>query len=210
MLLQVAYVRADKEVKALERFEQDGGAFAIALPGAEGRALRAKSMDTAHIKRLKEQRLQLRVKLLLPVEPAENSPQYQAALRCLAEEEVMHVQGLIEKEVSGIAALRTERVAAGAACKQSRSVDKRLQRRRRRVRQHLAVLAAWRKEPAAHDSEIMQMLPQTWAEDAVLEVFKGVFPWRLNNSTHPALAHLAVQYRDALTEVSDTSEADGG
>jgi hypothetical protein len=199
--LQVQYVYVDLNLETLDQLQQHAGAFAVALPGAEGRALRAKAADRDKQKQLQERLVDLAMQLNLDERLDSNAVEYRAALGRLATQEVLKIQGLVEDTASSLAAAQAEHMTAGAAGKDTRSIAKRIKRHRTSVQQFLAQLTAWRVDRAADLSSMVQGLPTHWSKEAVEQICSGVFPWRDGDGNHPALGRLAAQYRDALAEV---------
>ncbi len=62
-LLQMAYVRAMMELEVLLQIQKHGGAYALALPGRDGRALHARVHDSKRVADLTQQLAKLQVKL---------------------------------------------------------------------------------------------------------------------------------------------------
>jgi hypothetical protein len=204
--VQERYVYVTLNLRTLEQLQQHAGAFAVSLKGAEGRALRAKAADRSKQQQLQRRLTDLATQLNLTGRLDSNDEAYKAALGRVATQEVQRIQGLIEDTVSSLAAADAERRAAGAACKATQSIDKRMKKLRKAVQQYLTELKAWRLDPAAGYSSLVQGLPEQWTEQGVEEVCCGMYPWRGgddNPDNNPALRRLGAQYRDALAEVGD-------
>jgi hypothetical protein len=168
--LQVQYVFVDLNLHTLKQLQKHAGAFAVALPGAEGRALRAKAADRRKQAQLQARLVDLAAQLNLDGPLSSSTNDYKAALGRLAAQEVLRIQGLVEDTVSSLAAAQAEHVAAGAACKETRSIDKRIKRHRTAVQQYLAELSAWRVDAAASLSSMVQGLPPHWSKDAIEQI----------------------------------------
>ena len=202
------YVRLDQELMVMEHVRANGGAFAVAIPGAEGRAIHARGQDRKRQEKVTDLKLGLMVKLNLtgPMDPS--SQRYQQAMARLRDQELVRLEGLIEKEVSGLVALRLERSSWGAASRNTRSLNKRCQRRRKRIRELVNLLQSWcAAELPPLGSGVVSSLPASWSEEQIQQLFQGHYPWRAEGITGggaaAALPHLAERYRDALAEVRE-------
>jgi len=206
--LEVAYVRLHQELDVLQHVKNHGGAFAVALPGAEGRALHAKGQDQSRQDKIKDRLIKVMVSLNLaaPLDP--EGARYQSAMARLRDEEVLRVQGLVEREVSGLVAIRLERSSLGVASRNTRSLQKRAQRRRKRIRELINLLQTWQDAGLPQqDSPVIAQLPEQWTEEQIQKLFRGTYPWRGDcGEGAAALPHLAEQYRDACAEGARSQE----
>lgn len=182
----------------MQRVKQDSSAFAVALPGAQGSALQARSNDERRNDRLSTRMSKLLSKLKLPFPVDDSTDEYKAALSSLRDAEVVQAQQQIEAEVSALAALRLDRTRSGSASKVTRSLIKRAERRRNRVRGLVATISRWQQAENISSSVIVERLP-AWSEGDIKQLFTGVYPWRATGGG--VLAVLAEQYRDACAEV---------
>lgn len=139
------------------------------------------------------------------VVPSEDSAQFKRAHALLRLTEVTRLQAALERAVGEYAVLRGERRAAGAAGKDSRSLQRKRKARSKRVRSILAELGVWRQVPglpSVDGDEVVMCLPLAgWEDDAMQGLYEGQFPWREGDGG-VALAVLAEKYRDAKAEVS--------
>lgn len=193
------------ELRALQRLAVDGGAFALALPGADGRALHARGQDGKRVDKITSRMAAILVKLVRdqPLDP--KGDEYKTALGLLRDQEVKALEKQIEVQAAGLAALRLERQQAGAASSATRSITKRAAGRRKRIRQLLAVMKTWQQSVDMPPSPVMQCLPAQWKEE-VVGLMKGSFPWRAGyGEKELLLGMLAERYRDACAEVSQGS-----
>lgn len=205
--LLVEYVRADKQRIALMQLQQNATALSVALPGNEGRALHARGQDNTRREKLAKKLGELMTKLQLaePLQPG--SPDYQAGLAALRDEELQSLQAEIEKHVSALAVIKHERLQQGAASSITRSQRKSLQNRRKRVRQLVAVMHSW-QQLQAPSSSVVQQLPREWTDTEVAKLFQGEYPWRqaAAGAPGPVAAVLAERFRDVCAEEARTIE----
>lgn len=203
MYVQVEYVRADKQRTVLMQLQQNATALSVALPGNEGRTLHARGQDNVRREKLARKLGALMTKLQLadPLQPA--SPDYQAGLAALRDEELQSLQSEVERHISALAVIKHERQQQGAASSITRSQRKSMQTRRKRVRQLVAVMHSWQVLQAP-SSSVVQQLPPQWTEAEVAKLFKGEYPWRqaaAAGANGPVAAVLAERFRDACAEV---------
>jgi multidrug efflux pump subunit AcrA (membrane-fusion protein) len=196
---QVDLVRAHQEYKAVQHVKQQSSAFAVALPGAQGSALQARSNDAKRNERLVTRISKLLMKLQMQPPIDNSTAEYKAALSSLRDAEVMQAQQQIEAEVSALAALRLDRQRLEFASKITRSLTKRATRRRNRVRGLVAVISRWQQATNIPSSSVMGRLPAAWSEADIKQLFTGSYPWQATGGG--VLSVLAEQYRDACAEV---------
>jgi hypothetical protein len=136
--------------------------------------------------------------------PGEDSAKLKHAHALLRLAEVTRLQAALERAVGEYAVLRGARRAAGAAGKDSRSLQRKRKARSKKVRNILAELGVWRQVPdlpqVAGDHVVMCLPQAGWEDDAMQRLYEGVFPWR-EGEGGVALAVLAEKYRDAKAEV---------
>jgi hypothetical protein len=120
----------------------------------------------------------------------------------LRDEELSRLQAEIEGQVSALAALDLERPRLGAASKVTRAHSNSMKRRRKRIREFVAVMQTWQQTDAP-SSPLVQQLPQVWSEAVIKQLYAGVYPWRQGVAAEKsaALDALAKQFRDACAEV---------
>jgi hypothetical protein len=196
---QVDLVRADQEYKAVQQVRQQSSAFAVALPGAQGSALQARSNDAKRNQRLAMRISKLLMQLQMQPPIDDSTEEYKAALSSLRDAEVMQVQQQIEAEVSALAALRLNRRRLGFANKITRALTKSATRRRNRVQGLVAVISRWQQAQNIPSSSVMGQLPAAWSEADIKKLFTGTYPWQATGGG--VLSVLAEQYRDACAEV---------
>jgi hypothetical protein len=195
-LLQAEYVRCTEEVDVLATVRDRRKAFAVALPGAEGRALQARGQDSK-----RSEQLQLRMVSLLqqlgkdePLDPA--GEEYKTGLAALRDQQLQGLQTQVEREVAAIAVSQQRGVASTQAQK------RRAAARRKKVRQLVAAMQTW-QQTDLESTEVVQQLPATWGDDELAGLFEGKFPWRQSAGANQAGVSLllAEQFRDACAEV---------
>jgi hypothetical protein len=152
--------------KLLVGVRQEAAALSVAMPNREGRALHARSQDAGLINKLQLKLGQLMAVLGVTEPPAEDSPEYLAALSTLRDEELSRLQAEIEGQVSALAALDLERPRLGAASKVTRAHSNSMKRRRKRIREFVAVMQTWQQTDAP-SSPLVQQLPQVWSEAVI-------------------------------------------
>ena len=198
-MLQVEYVRCCQEEGILVTLQQEGSALAVALPGAEGRALQSRSQDAERISKLQRRMAQLLVQLGRTALLQRDSAEYRAAHADLRDQELRRLQQAIEREAADLATIRQERRQTGEASSLTRSQERRAKARRKRIRQYVDTLIAWQRAdlPA---SAVTQHLPSAWTEAIIKLLFQGQFPWQQAGAAGvPAV--LVQQFRDACAEV---------
>jgi multidrug efflux pump subunit AcrA (membrane-fusion protein) len=197
-MLQVQLVRAHQELKAVQQLKLDSGAFAVALPGAQGRALQARSNDAKRNDRLIKRVSALMVQLQLEFPLDTSTEQYTTALKLLRDQEVQRLQQQVEAEVSALAGLKLDRQQLGSASKLTRLLTQRAARKSNRVRELVTTMRSWQQAANIPRSSVVDQLP-TWSENDIKQLFKGEFPWRTTGGG--VLTALAERYRDACAEV---------
>lgn len=178
------------------------------LPGADA-MLRARIHDDVYLAKLDSKCTTLLLQLGESVVPGEDSTQLKRAHALLRLTEVTRLQAALERAVGEYAVLRGERRAAGAAGKDSKSLQRKRKARSKKVRGILAELGVWRQVPglpSVDGDEVVMCLPLAgWEDDAVQGLYEGRFPWREGDGG-VALAVLAEKYRDAKAELDRTNE----
>ena len=98
------------ELQALERVRADGGGYALALPGKDGRALHARSQDKQHRAQLvgRIAKLQALLKLAAPMQRVDPEG-FKHAQQLLTRWEVEKLHSRVEEQVSALQVLRLER-----------------------------------------------------------------------------------------------------
>jgi hypothetical protein len=176
-------------------------AFAVALPGAEGRVLQGPGQDSK-----RSQHLQLRMVALLqqlgkdePLDP--EGEEYRTGLAVLRDQQLQGLQTQVEREVAALAVMQQR----GAVSTQSHK--RRAQGRRKKVKQLIAAMQTWQQTDVA-SSEAVQQLPAIWGDAEYDGLFAGKFPWRQAGGANEAGVSLllAEQFRDACAEVGTQSQ----
>lgn len=148
------------------------------------------------------------MELQLEGPPDDDSAEYRRGHALLRLSEVKKLQACAERIVGEMEAIRNERRAAGAAGGMSRSQRSRRTRRRNRLRAMLSDLLLWRQVelPRVEGDEVVMCLPADgWTDEAVEQLVKGDFCWRVGAGGalgELTLKVLAEKYRDAAAEVS--------
>lgn len=201
--MQMEYVRAKEQLRALTSLRDNRSSFAVALPGGESRQLQARAQDSKLEHKLLRRVAALQYKLGWEEPPGPGSSEYKQGLVALRDEQLRKAQKDIERDVAVLGTILQERRHLGEASRLTRSQHNRAARRRKRIRQLVDSMKAWQQLdlPASPTS---QLLPAQWTEEGILDIFKGTFPWKCGLDTDvPAL--LAEQFRDACAEVSNTA-----
>lgn len=181
----------------------------VSLPGADAQ-LSAKVHDHAYLGRLASQAAALGRKAgFNDVDPAEllNTHKFKQAHAWLRLAEVKKLQACVERNVGELQALQEQRKGAGSSSKTSRSLLKRSESRRKRIRSLLADLHAWTQVqglPEVEGDGIITAMPAAWDDASMGNLLKGEFPWRGGGAATPQQLALMVQaekYRDATAEV---------
>jgi hypothetical protein len=161
-LLQAEYVRCSEEVDVLATVRDRRKAFAVALPGAEGRALQARGQDSK-----RSEQLQLRMVSLLqqlgkdePLDPV--GEEYRAGLAALRDQQLQGLQTQVEREVAALAVLQQRGTASTQAQK------RRAAARRKKVRQLVAAMQTWQQSDLVSTATVQQ-LPAAWGDDLVIQ-----------------------------------------
>lgn len=197
--MQMEYVRAQEQLRALTSLRNNRSSLAVALPGSESRPLQARASDSKLEHKLLRRVAGLQLQLDWDTPHGPGSSYYQQGLAALRDEHLRKAQKDIERDVAVLGSILQERQQLGAASRRTRNQHNRATRRRKRIRQLVDSMAAWQQLdlPASPAS---QLLPARWTEQITLEIFKGSFPWRQGESGGvPSL--LAEQFRDACAEV---------
>jgi hypothetical protein len=93
MLVQISYMAILLELEVISQLQSGGSAFAIALPGPQGRALHAKGIDRKRKLLLELRKVRLETELEVPLDGwATDSPEYKAAMKLLADSEILRLQ----------------------------------------------------------------------------------------------------------------------
>lgn len=198
--LQMEYVRAKEQLRALRSLRDNRSSLAVALPGSESRPLQARAQDSKLEVKLLRRVAALQYELDWAEQHEADSDQYQQGLAALRDEHLRKAQKDIERDVAALGNILQERRQMGEASRLTKNQHNRAARRRKRIRQLIDSMAAW-QQLDLRPSPISQLLPVQWTEQVVLGIFKGTFPWKQGAVVGvPAL--LAEQFRDACAEVS--------
>lgn len=93
MLTQISYMAILLELDVIFQLRSGGSAFAIALPGTQGRALHAKGVDRKRERLLELRKVRLETELDVPLEGwSKDSAEYKAAMKLLADSEILRLQ----------------------------------------------------------------------------------------------------------------------
>lgn len=199
MCLQVEYVRCTEQLRALKSLHDHRSSLAVALSGAESRALQSKAQDARLMEKLCSRVASLMCDLGFDAPISQDSSQYQRGLAALRDEQLRRAQADIERDVALLGNILQERQQSGAASSLTRSQQNRAKRKRKRIRQLVDSMAAWQQMDLP-ESSTLQQLPARWTESVIKGLFKGTFPWKqLPDSDVPAV--LAEQFREACAEV---------
>lgn len=199
LCLQLEYVRSSEQLRALKSLQDNRSSLAVALPGAESRALQARAQDARLMEKLCSRVASLMFDLGFDELIAQDSSQYQQGLAALRDEQLRKAQVDIERDVDLLGNILQVRQQSGAASSLTRSQQNRAKRKRKRIRQLVDSMAAWQQLPLPESSTLRQ-LPARWTESVIKDLFKGIFPWKqLPDSDVPAV--LAEQFREACAEV---------
>lgn len=91
--IQISYMAILLELEVIAQLRSGGSAFAIALPGAQGLALHAKGSNKKREGLLRQRKVRLETELGVPLLGwSKESAEYKAALRQLAEHEILRLQ----------------------------------------------------------------------------------------------------------------------
>jgi hypothetical protein len=204
-------VRATMELQALERVRADGGGYALALPGKDGRALHARSQDKQHRAQLvgRIAKLQALLKLAAPMQRVDPEG-FKHAQQLLTRWEVEKLHSRVEEQVSALQVLRLEREQGlHGSGRNAAGLHKAAKRRRKNVMEMLAVIMTW--DRTAFDAVVPEELRSS--KEAVLEVvaqqvYRGEYPWASGGASggQAALGSLARKYRDAGAEAARCRE----
>lgn len=202
------YVRCSEELRALQALKQNSSSLAVALPGAESRALQSRAQDGKLMDKLVRRLAKLQVDLEFdaPLAPADS--QYKQGLSALRDQQVRKIQRDIERDVALLGNIMQERQQSGAASNLTRSQQNRAKRKRKRIRQLIDSIATWQQVDLP-SSTVTQQLPARWSEQVVSALLKGTFPWR-QSSSGDVPAVLAEQFREACAEVRREARCDRG
>ena len=205
LLMQMAYVRAMMEVEVLLQIQKHGGAYALALPGRDGRALHARVQDSKRVADLRRQLAKLQVKLGLKAPmPTADPDMYKSAQDMLKETELGKLQRGIEEQVSALQVLRLERAhGLSASARNTANLNKAAKRRRKNVVEMLAVMLTW--DEGVFDVVPSQQQRRARTRDEMLaavaeKVYRAEYPWADGGGAaagKAALPTLASRYRDA-------------
>lgn len=192
-------MRCTEQLRALKSLQDHRSSLAVALPGAESRALQSRAQDARLVQKLCSRVAALMCDLDFDEPIAQDSSQYQQGLAALRDEQLRKAQADIERDVALLGNILQERQQSGSASSLTRSQQNRAKRKRKRIRQLVDSMAAWQQLDLP-DSSTVQQLPTSWTEQVVKNLFKGVFPWkRLPDSDVPAV--MAERFREACAEV---------
>lgn len=204
--VQMDYVRCSEELRALQALKANSSSFAVALPGAESRALQSRALNDQLTVKLVQQMAKLEVELGEALAPGDSK--YKQGLAALRDQQVRKAQRDIERDAAALGSIMQERQQSGAASRLTRSQQNRAKNKRKRIRQLVNSIAAWQQ----HDlpsSPVTQQLPASWSDQVVSSLFKGTFPWKQGLSGNvPAV--LVEQFREACAEVRRGYVVGGG
>ena len=194
------YVRCSEELRALQALKKNSSSFAVALPGAESRALQSRAQDDVLVEKLLRRLAQLQVNLEYDAPLAPDNILYKQGLAAVRDQQVRKIQRDIERDVALLGNILQQRQQSGAASSLTRSQQNRAKHKRKRIRQQLNSIATWQQLDLP-SSTVTQQLPGQWSEQMVSDLLKGTFPWR-QSATGDVPAVLAEQFREACAEVS--------
>jgi hypothetical protein len=214
LLMQMAYVRAMMELEVLLQIQKHGGAYALALPGRDGRALHARVQDSKRVADLRRQLAKLQVKLGLKAPmPTADPDMYKSAQDMLKETELGKLQRSIEEQVSALQVLRLERAQGlSASARNTANLNKAAKRRRKNVVEMLAVMLTW--DEGVFDVVPSQQQRRARTRDEMLaavaeKVYRAEYPWADGGGAaagKAALPTLASRYRDAAAGLARCEE----
>ena len=174
---------------------------AVALPGT-ARQLQSQPEHAKRMSKLLDRMAKILVELQLDAAPAEDSAEYQQGLAALRDQQLRHLQQQVELEAAALGLATQERQQLGAASELTRSLDKRSQARRARIRQLVDTISAWQQRDLP-SSPVTELLPQQWTEQDIKQLFSGMFPWQQTaGGAGPLPSQLVDRFRDACAEVS--------
>lgn len=192
-------MRCTEQLRAFKSLHDHRSSLAVALPGAESRALQSRAQDARLMEKLCGRVASLMCDLGFDEPIPHDSTQYQQGLAALRDEQLRKAQADIKRDVALLGSILQERQQSGAASSLTRSQQNRAKRKRKRIRQLVDSMAAWQQHDLPETSTLLQ-LPTRWTESVIKDLFKGIFPWKqLPNSDVPAV--LAEQFREACAEV---------
>jgi hypothetical protein len=197
--VQMEYVRCSEEVRALQALKQNSSSLAVALPGAESRALQSRAQDGRLLEKLLRRLAKLQVDLGYDEPLAADSSLYREGLAAVRDQQLRRIQRDIERDVALLGNIMQERQQSGASSSLTRSQQNRAKRRRKRIRQLVDSIATWQQLDLP-SSTVTQQLPDKWSDQVVSGLLKGTFPWK-QSSTGDVPAVLAEQFREACAEV---------
>jgi hypothetical protein len=170
--MQMEYVRAQEQLRALTSLRNNRSSFAVALPGAESRPLQARASDSKLEHKLLRRVAKLQFQLDWDAPPGRDSSEYQQGLAALRDEHLRKAQKDIERDVAVLGSILQERQQLGAASRRTRNQQNRATRRRKRIRQLVDSMAAWQQLDLP-SSPASQLLPTRWTEQITLDLFRG-------------------------------------
>lgn len=199
------YVRCDEEETLLRTLQDRRSTVAVALPGT-ARQLQSQPEHAKRMSKLLDRMAKILVELQLDAAPAEDSAEYQQGLAALRDQQLRHLQQQVELEAAALGLATQERQQLGAASELTRSLDKRSQARRARIRQLVDTISAWQQRDLP-SSPVTELLPQQWTEQDIKQLFSGMFPWQQTaGGAGPLPSQLVDRFRDACAEEARTIE----
>lgn len=199
---QGEYIAKHNEVQALKNASQ-------LYEGADGKQLRVRSQDPAHLQSLEKQLARLLKRLGRAQPPPVDGPEWRARLEALRDTRVRGLRAKAEREVGELQRLRSDRQHDGEASSSSRDILKRSKAARKRLDAALKELQYWRRVKApdgtelADGSGLLTGMPELWSDEEVKRLISGDSPWAAGRQLGPAatLQLLATRHHDTSAEV---------